>query len=73
MSELEHEKEFSGDADPILSSEVGNGSVELQWKKKDGLFATIKTYTADTLETLDSGKGLIYRVLLTGTAVAILY
>jgi hypothetical protein len=73
MTPLTTAQEFSGNADPILSSEVGTGSVELQWKKQDGTFATIKTYSADTLETLDSGKGLIYRVILTGTAVAVLY
>jgi hypothetical protein len=73
MNTLENEQEFSGNDDPILSSEVGDGSVELQWKKQSGTFASIKTYTADTLETLDSGKGLIYRVILTGTAVAVLY
>jgi hypothetical protein len=73
MSELTNNQVFAGYGTPALSAEVGTGDVKLQWRKGDGNFADLATYTVDTLVEVPAHNNLVYRVVLTGTAKATLF
>lgn len=73
MKELSNNEEFEGIGVGAISAEVGTGSVVLKWRKSDGSYQTLKTYTVDTLEQVPAHAGLKYLVELTGTAKAVLY
>jgi hypothetical protein len=71
MKQLGHEQQFGGyKAQRIFTAEVGNGTVVLQWQKLNGSFSTQETFTEDTLKVINTAEGLMYRVVLTGTATA---
>jgi hypothetical protein len=73
MKALANEDTFSGHgADRLFVAEASSGTVVLQFKKTDGSFATIETFSTDLIKTLPTTQGLLYRVLLTGAAKALI-